>query len=203
MDKYRNDHRIVIIAASNKKNILDSALLSRLERAEVALPDKVTCAEIFRYYLKSHAQDLEAQIYEYAQKSHKAAFGGRNIQNAVEKAIWNKRQRGLERIDESFLDRQIDLEDKANREEVSAREKEEHEKEIQRKLTKLQLNHAEYELAQRELHEELLLAQKRSSDGEPGRNRLNVIMGLANIGISFASLVLGNKTDSKPESTKK
>lgn len=125
IDKYENDHRMVIIVTLNDRNVLNSALLSRLEQVEFPLPDRATCAEIFFHHLKEHAQDLGDKVYEYAEKAHAAGLSGRNIENIVGKTIREKHRRKSEKIEDQLILSLIQAEDKANKAEAAAREKEE------------------------------------------------------------------------------
>lgn len=71
MDGFGTDTNVIVLAATNMKDMLDSALLrpGRFDRTiEVSLPDRKERAEILKIYLKKVKLDKEKPIEEYANR---------------------------------------------------------------------------------------------------------------------------------------
>ena len=191
IDKYRDNPRVVFILASNKKDILDDSLLSRLVRVEMPRPNQVTTTAIFLRYLKDHAADLGDELYHYARKLHEAELSARNIKNIVEEVIWQAKRRRQETIDKKLLDKQIETEIIMSREEKKIREKEENDKALQRKLTESQIEHHEYEKNLRELQLQILKLQLDSLKWASKTKIINSVTNFLGTAISTTSHSIG------------
>lgn len=104
MDGFNNNDDIVIMAATNRKDVLDSALLrpGRFDRIiRVALPDKDSRVKILDYYLKNkpieRAFDIEA-IAELAE-----GFSGAELKNLINEAAILSARNNYTTIQEEFV----------------------------------------------------------------------------------------------------
>ena len=79
---------IFLIGATNRIETIDSAMISRLESIEIALPNTQNRKEIFQHHLKEIASDLqEADYEELAKRSD--GLSGRDIKGVSENIVNN------------------------------------------------------------------------------------------------------------------
>lgn len=98
MDGFGTDSSVIVLAATNRKDILDSALLrpGRFDRQiDITLPNIKERAEIFKVHMKKVKLNKKYSIDEYAKKisSLTPGFSGADIYNVVnEGAIISARE---------------------------------------------------------------------------------------------------------------
>ncbi len=71
MDGFGTDSNVIILAATNRPDVLDKALLrpGRFDRqVEVNLPDREERIEILKIYLKKIKLDMSVSLNEYAER---------------------------------------------------------------------------------------------------------------------------------------
>ena len=94
MDGFKSNSGILILAATNRKDVLDPALLrpGRFDRiVSIPLPDFRSRVQIFDLYLKNRNVSMEINSQELAKMS--GGFSGADIQNIMnEAAIWIARK---------------------------------------------------------------------------------------------------------------
>jgi cell division protease FtsH len=94
MDGFKSNSGILILAATNRKDVLDPALLrpGRFDRiVSIPLPDFRSRVQIFDLYLKNRNVSKEINSEELAKMS--AGFSGADIQNILnEAAVWIARK---------------------------------------------------------------------------------------------------------------
>ena len=91
MDGFSTDKNVIIFAATNRSDILDSALLrsGRFDRKiEFTNPNKEEREEILKLYLKKIKLDFEEKIDEYSKRLSKLTsnFSGADLANLVNEA---------------------------------------------------------------------------------------------------------------------
>lgn len=87
MDGFNNNDDIVVMAATNRKDVLDQALLrpGRFDRLiRVALPDKESREKILSYYLRDICVDQEFDISAIADLAD--GFSGAQLKNLINEA---------------------------------------------------------------------------------------------------------------------
>jgi cell division protease FtsH len=87
MDGFGNNDDIVIIAATNRKDVLDQALLrpGRFDRIiRVPLPDKTSREQILSYYLKNKNLDKPFDVSGIAELAD--GFSGAQLKNLINEA---------------------------------------------------------------------------------------------------------------------
>ena len=95
MDGFAQNENIIVIAATNRKDVLDAALLrpGRFDRiVNVPLPDRESRKEIFNVYLKNKKVADDIQIDFLSEFS--AGFSGAQIKNLVNEAAINAARLG-------------------------------------------------------------------------------------------------------------
>lgn len=98
MDGFNSNNKIIVLAATNRPDVLDNALLrpGRFDRkVEINLPDKKARESIFKLYLQKIKLNKDTQIDTFAKKLSKMTpgFAGADIANLVnEAAILSARQ---------------------------------------------------------------------------------------------------------------
>ena len=80
---------LIIVVATNKKDLLDQAFLSRFELVEVSLPDQSGCQQILEYHLKKYKYNPELNIQQFASRMYHNSMSGRDIEKIIKKA-WQK-----------------------------------------------------------------------------------------------------------------
>ena len=115
MDGFKSNSGIIILAATNRKDVLDPALLrpGRFDRiVSIPLPDFRSRVQIFDLYLQKRNETLSPDIVSTELAKMSGGFSGAEIQNILnEAAIWTarKNETALTRasIMESFEKRMI------------------------------------------------------------------------------------------------
>jgi AFG3 family protein len=108
MDGFGTDSSVIVLAATNRADVLDNALLrpGRFDRqVEVSLPDRKDREEIFKIYLKKIKTDKSKTIQEYAVRlsTLTPGFSGADISNLVNEAAIISARNDKESVDsESF-----------------------------------------------------------------------------------------------------
>ena len=105
MDGIQELHDVVVIAATNRPDLLDPALLrpGRFDRIiEVPMPDEKARVEIFKIHLKKHANAIEGNIDDLARELAKITegFSGADIEAVCREAAI----KGLRAFVESIVD---------------------------------------------------------------------------------------------------
>jgi len=87
MDGFNNNDDIVVMAATNRKDVLDQALLrpGRFDRLiTVSLPDKVSREKILTYYLENKKTDTVFDVSSIAELTD--GFSGAQLKNLINEA---------------------------------------------------------------------------------------------------------------------
>jgi cell division protease FtsH len=87
MDGFHNNEGIIVIAATNRKDILDQALLrpGRFDRIiRIPLPDKSSREKILDFYIKQKKVEKEVSISAIAELSN--GFSGAQLKNLINEA---------------------------------------------------------------------------------------------------------------------
>ena len=143
ISKHSEQHRLVIILASNKNEVLDSALLDRVESIGFPLPDQARCRSILEKYLNQKKHSLsDSSINDFARRAYEAKLSPRNIKKMVADAAWQCKKRGLETITDKFVKEAMTKQEHENRVRNEARQKEENERKFTRDLQEKELRNA-------------------------------------------------------------
>lgn len=108
MDGFGTESNVIVLAATNRSDILDAALLrpGRFDRqVEITLPDRKDREQIFKVYLKKVKLDHSKSIEEYAMRlsTLTPGFSGADISNLVNEAAIISARNNKEHVDsESF-----------------------------------------------------------------------------------------------------
>jgi AFG3 family protein len=108
MDGFGTESNVIVLAATNRSDILDAALLrpGRFDRqVEITLPDRKDREQIFKIYLKKVKLDHSKSIEEYAMRlsTLTPGFSGADISNLVNEAAIISARNNKEHVDsESF-----------------------------------------------------------------------------------------------------
>jgi AFG3 family protein len=113
MDGYGSDNTVIVIAATNRKDILDPALLrpGRFDRTiEINLPDRREREEILKIYLKKIKLNQEKTVDEYAQRlsSLTPGFSGADLSNVVNEAAIISARFDKESVDSESFEKAYD-----------------------------------------------------------------------------------------------
>ena len=104
MDGFNNNDDIVVIAATNRKDVLDQALLrpGRFDRIiRVPLPDKSSREKIIEYYLKNKNIDKPFDISSIAELTD--GFSGAQIKNLINEAAILSVRNNYNTLQEQFV----------------------------------------------------------------------------------------------------
>lgn len=104
MDGFNNNDDIVVMAATNRKDVLDQALLrpGRFDRLiRVALPDKESREKILGYYLKNKNLDNVFDISAIAELTD--GFSGAQLKNLINEAAILSARNNYNIIQEKFI----------------------------------------------------------------------------------------------------
>jgi len=104
MDGFGTENNVIVLAATNRADILDSALLrpGRFDRqVEITMPDRKDREEIFKIYLKKVKTDKSRSIDEYAMRlsTLTPGFSGADISNLVNEAAIISARNDKESVD--------------------------------------------------------------------------------------------------------
>lgn len=105
MDGFAQNENIIVIAATNRKDVLDAALLrpGRFDRIiNVPLPDRESRKEIFKVYLKNKKVNNDIQIDFLSEIT--AGFSGAQIKNLINEAAINAARLGNTIITQSNIE---------------------------------------------------------------------------------------------------
>ena len=106
MDGFNNNDDIVVIAATNRKDILDKALLrpGRLDRLiRIPLPDRRSREQIIEYYLKNKPIDLNKKIDVSAIAELTDGYSGADLKNIINEAAIISVKNNYTNIQETFI----------------------------------------------------------------------------------------------------
>jgi cell division protease FtsH len=104
MDGFNNNDDIVVMAATNRKDILDQALLrpGRFDRIiRVALPDKDSREKILGYYLKNKKLEKPFDVSSIAELTD--GFSGAQLKNLINEAAILSARNNYTTIQERFV----------------------------------------------------------------------------------------------------
>jgi len=104
MDGFNNNDDIVIMAATNRKDVLDKALLrpGRFDRIiQVSLPDKQSRIQILEYYLNSKNLEKEFDILSIAELTD--GFSGAQLKNLINEAAIISARNNYTMIQEKYI----------------------------------------------------------------------------------------------------
>ena len=104
MDGFNNNDNIVIMAATNRKDILDKALLrpGRFDRLiTVSLPDKQSRIQILEYYLSTKNLEKEFDIVSIAELTD--GFSGAELKNLINEAAIISAKNNYSVIQEKYV----------------------------------------------------------------------------------------------------
>jgi len=109
MDGFNTEDKVIVFAATNRKDILDSALLrsGRFDRSiEMTLPDRKDRLDILNIYLNKVKLNDEKTIDEYSQRLSMltAGFSGAEINNLVNEAAIISARENKNSIDTSSFE---------------------------------------------------------------------------------------------------
>ena len=105
MDGFQANNNIIVIAATNRKDILDAALLrpGRFDRIiYVPLPDKKSREDILRVYMKTKQMEKNISLDFIAEMT--AGFSGAQLKNLLNEAAINTARNGSTIITQTHLD---------------------------------------------------------------------------------------------------
>jgi len=106
MDGFNNNQDIVVIAATNRKDILDKALLrpGRLDRLiRIPLPDRRSREQIIEYYLKNKPVDVNKNIDISAISELTDGYSGADLKNIINEAAIISAKNNYSTIQETFI----------------------------------------------------------------------------------------------------
>lgn len=106
MDGFNNNDDIVVIAATNRKDILDKALLrpGRFDRLiRIPLPDRSSREQIIEYYLKNKPIDLNQKMDIYAIAELTDGYSGADLKNVLNEAAILSVKNNYTTIQETFI----------------------------------------------------------------------------------------------------
>ena len=109
MDGFNNNEGVLIIAATNRKDVLDSALLrpGRFDRIiNVPLPDKESRKKIFQVHSKNKQLNPAIEYDFLAELS--AGFSGAQIKNLINEAAISAAREGRVTIEQLDLERSLE-----------------------------------------------------------------------------------------------
>jgi cell division protease FtsH len=104
MDGFNNNDDIVVIAATNRRDVLDQALLrpGRFDRIiRVPVPDKDSRIKILEFYLKNKNIDEQFDISSIAELTD--GFSGAQLKNLINEAAILSVKNNFDRIQEKFI----------------------------------------------------------------------------------------------------
>ena len=104
MDGFNNNENIVVIAATNRRDVLDQALLrpGRFDRIiKIPVPDKPSREKILQYYLESKPLEKPFNISSIAELSD--GFSGAQLKNLVNEAAIMSVKNNYTRIQERYI----------------------------------------------------------------------------------------------------
>ena len=104
MDGFNNNDDIIVIAATNRKDVLDQALLrpGRFDRIiRVPLPDKFSREKIIDYYLKNKPVQQKFDISSIAELTN--GFSGAQLKNLINEAAILSARNNYTTIQERFV----------------------------------------------------------------------------------------------------
>ena len=113
MDGFGTESNVIVLAATNRADILDSALLrpGRFDRQiEVSLPDRKDREEIIKIYLKKIKLDPTKSIEEYAIRlsTLTPGFSGADISNLVNEAAIISARENKEHVNSESFEKAVD-----------------------------------------------------------------------------------------------
>ncbi len=158
---YRKRSQLLIVVATNKKELLDDGVVSRFREIEVPLPDKQICYEIFEHHLNQFVHKLDKQqIKNLALQVYQARLSGRDIEDVVQDAYLRSSAVGATKILFGALS---DLtEDACHKKKLVHRKKEEEEAEVkkEKEIRDLQLKTLRHEENER-FYQRFIAPQKQ------------------------------------------
>lgn len=104
MDGFNNNENIVVIAATNRRDVLDQALLrpGRFDRIiKIPVPDKSSRVKILQYYLDSKPLEKPFNISNIAELSE--GFSGAQLKNLVNEAAIMSVKNNYTKIQERYV----------------------------------------------------------------------------------------------------
>jgi cell division protease FtsH len=104
MDGFKNNDDILIIAATNRKDILDQALLrpGRFDRIiQIPLPDKYSREKILEFYLKDKNINKKIEISSLADLTE--GFSGAQLKNLINEAAIISARNNFSIIQENYI----------------------------------------------------------------------------------------------------
>jgi len=104
MDGFNNNDNIIVMAATNRKDVLDEALLrpGRFDRyVRIPLPDKNSREQILSTYFNKYAVDSQVDVANVAELT--AGFSGAQLKNLVNEAAILSVRSNYTSIQEPFL----------------------------------------------------------------------------------------------------
>jgi cell division protease FtsH len=104
MDGFNNNEDIVVMAATNRKDILDSALLrpGRFDRIiRVPLPDTESRNKILEYYLNSKNKEPNISIHSISEIT--AGFSGAELKNLINEAAILSARNNITYIKQEYI----------------------------------------------------------------------------------------------------
>lgn len=165
--EYEKEPRLLVIVATNKEKILDSALLSRFERLEIPLPDYQLSMALFSYFLKNFSHELDEHIPQFARRAVQAKMSCRDIRKVVTEAYWQSKAVGSSKVLSEAMDDKIELMVQKKMQEREEKEKEEEKERKMREITELQhrsLQEDEYDRIFRKMRRERDVAASAEED---------------------------------------
>lgn len=106
MDGFNNNQDIVVIAATNRKDILDKALLrpGRLDRLiRIPLPDRTSREQIIEYYLKNKPVDPNQKMDISAIAELTDGYSGADLKNVLNEAAIISVKNNYSTIQEEYI----------------------------------------------------------------------------------------------------
>ena len=95
---YKDRKQLLIIVATNKRELLDQGIISRFKEIEINSPDREMCISIFNHYLNQYPHNLSNKIFELATQAYNAQLSCRDIENIVSEAYLKGEGTGATKI---------------------------------------------------------------------------------------------------------
>lgn len=151
----KNPH-VVIVMATNCIELVDAAIRGRGVEVKVPLPSEQECEAQLRQLLENIPHEVHDDISQFAARIHEAKLSYRDIELIISEAHGYQ---GEHPLTSDILTKKIGERKKSKEQEEKKKHDDEEDKEMQRKLTKLQIEAAEYEKDHREFKRNMELMQ--------------------------------------------
>lgn len=136
--EYAHESRLVIIVATNKKEFIDSALLSRFKQIEIPLPNYQACIAIFTHHLNKHPHELGEAVPHFARRAVHAHMSCRDIEKIVTEAYWQSKTAGATKVLRAAVEDEIENMEQKKASELEKQKKEQEDEKLRKEMLELQ-----------------------------------------------------------------